>query len=109
MYQVALAWPRRGGSKMRFAKAIRLGLMALAGGGCNPSNFDTVLDKAPVVAFDTGSAPVVLPLSSPSTGGTVAARMLVSRKDRAYLAIADFDKNGKVTLHQATDSDLGNL
>lgn len=94
---------------MRFAKAIQLGLMALAGAGCNPGDFDTALEKAPVVAFDTGAAPLVLPLSSPSSGGTVAARMLVSRKDKAYLAIADYDKDGKVTLHQATDSDLGNL
>jgi len=95
---------------MRFVKAINLGLMAtLAGAGCNPSVFDTELDKAPVVAFDTGSAPLILPLSSPPSGGTVAARMLVSRKDKAYLAIADYDKNGKVALHQASDSDLGNL
>lgn len=95
---------------MRFAKAMNLGLLvALGSGGCNPGDFDTALDKAPVVAFDTGSAPVVLPLSSPSTGGTVPARMLVSRKDKAYVAIAEYDKNGKVSLHQATDSDLGNM
>jgi hypothetical protein len=94
---------------MRFVKALNFGLMVAAvGAGCNPNDFDTALDKAPVVAFDTGSAPVVLPLSSPTTG-SVAARMLVSRKDKAYLAIADYDTNGKVTLHQATDSDIGNL
>ncbi len=94
---------------MRFAKAFNFGLMMVAvGAGCNPGDFDTALENAPVVAFDTGAAPMVLPLSSPATG-EVAARMLVSRKDRAYLAIADYDKNGKVTLHQATDSDLGNL
>jgi hypothetical protein len=98
---------------MRLLKAFNLGLMAvLAGAGCNWNDFDTALDKAPVVSFDNGSSNgslFVLPLPAPAPGGTVAARMFAARQDRANLAVADYDKNGKVTVHQATDSDLSNL
>jgi hypothetical protein len=98
---------------MSFAKAVNLGLMvAISAAGCNPNAFDTALDKAPVVSFDIDSssgALFVLPLSSPTPSGTVAARMLVSRKDNPRLAVAEYDKNGKVTVHQVSDTDLANL
>lgn len=98
---------------MRFAKLVTVTLACtIAGAACNPNDFDTALDRAPVVAFDNDSASgslFVLPLSSPAPTGTVAARMLVSRKDSPYLVLAEYDKNGKVTLHKASDNDLNNL
>jgi hypothetical protein len=87
-------------------------LVALAFAGCNPGSFNSLLDKAPVVSFtppgsSTGSL-FVLPLPPPADG-TSAARMLVSRKDADFLGVADFDKNGKVTLHEASAADKANL
>jgi hypothetical protein len=98
---------------MRVVKAfglLNIGLLtALA--GCNPNDFQSALDKAPVAAFGNGSSTgslFVLPLSAP-TAGTVAARMLVSRVGDAYLALAEYDKDGKVAILNASDSDLSNL
>jgi hypothetical protein len=98
---------------MRFAKLVTIGLMVgLLGTACNPKDFDTALDKAPVVSFDNESSSgslFVLPLWAPTPGGTVAGRMLVSRKDSPYLALAEYDKDGKVTVHKASDSELSLL
>jgi hypothetical protein len=98
---------------MRFAKVLISGLtVALCGVACNPSAFDSALEKAPVVSFDNGSSNgslYVLPLQPPAPGGKVSARMLVARKDTAEMSIAEYDKDGKVTLQQATDSDKANL
>lgn len=98
---------------MRLLKLSCLGvLLVLAGVACNPSDFDTALDKAPVVSYDDGSsagAPFVLPLPSPPAGGSVAAQMLVTRKNNPYLALATYDKSGKLGVHQASDSDLAVL
>ncbi|MBN2576925.1 MAG: FG-GAP repeat protein [Deltaproteobacteria bacterium] len=98
---------------MNTAKALTWAMLAAAGlAGCNPSSFNSALDQAPVVVFtppgaSTGSL-FVLPLSPASEPGTTsAARMLVSRKDTAYLAVADFDTNGKVTLSEAYSADFG--
>jgi hypothetical protein len=98
---------------MRVAKVLQLGLaVAFSGTACNWNDFDAALDKAPVVSFDNGSSAgslSVLPLLPPPSGGMVSARMLVARKDSAYLALAKFDENGKVTLHQGSDTDQANL
>ena len=99
---------------MRATKALTLAMLAGLGcAGCNPSSFNSILDKAPVVVFtppgsSTGSV-FVLPLP-PSTdvGTTSAARMLVSRRDTPYLALADFDQNGKVTLSEVESGLYGN-
>lgn len=94
--------------------SLPLALAALVCAGCNPSDFDSLLDQAPVVSFtpegpSTGSL-FVLPLPPPSEPGTTAAaRMLVSRKDTDFLGIADFDSNGKVKLHKASQGDLDSL
>lgn len=95
---------------MRLVKAFCLGLLTLSA-ACNPNDFDSTLDKAPVVVFGNGASTgslFVLPLSAP-TAGTVTARMLVSREGDAYLALAEYDQHGKVTVHKASDSDLGSL
>jgi hypothetical protein len=72
--------------------------------GCNPSDFNNILDKAPVLDLGTPGSSTgslfVLPLPAPAPTTRVAARMLVSRKDSNYLALADYDVNGKATLHQ---------
>jgi hypothetical protein len=90
---------------MRFTTILLLaGLGAM---GCNPSDFNTILDKAPVQELGTPGASTgslfVLPLPAPDAASGVAARMLVSRKDTNYLALADYDMNGKATLHDAND------
>ena len=83
-------------------------LLAIGAGACNPSSFNSVLDKAPVSAFSvsgSGTGPLfALPLPAPVPSTKVAARMLVSRQDNQYLAVADYDKVGKVTLHEASDA-----
>jgi len=75
--------------------------------GCNPSDFNSILDKAIVQDLgipgsSTGSL-FVLPLPAPDPSTKVVARMLVSRKDSSYVALADYDMNGKATLHEASD------
>jgi len=92
---------------MRFTKVLLLaGFGGLALAGCNPSDFNTILDKAPVQVLDTGGSSTgslfVLPLP-PDQASNVAARMLLSRKDTSYLAVANYDKNGKATQYRAED------
>lgn len=99
---------------MRIAQTLRLGLVAALGlPACNWNDFDGLLDKAPVVSFDTGGSSTgslsVLPLLPPLPGGKVSARMLVGRRDSAYLAMAEFDKDGKVSLQQLSKADMDNL
>ncbi len=90
---------------MRFSPTL---LLAACAGllGCNPSDFNTILDKTPVVDLGTPGSSTgslfVLPLLAPNPATKVAARMLVSRKDSNYLALADYDMNGKATLHEAS-------
>ncbi|HEX7598454.1 MAG TPA: FG-GAP repeat protein [Polyangia bacterium] len=93
---------------MRFSKTILLAAFALDAAltGCNPSDFNSILDKAPVLDLgipgSSTGALFVLPLPAPDQTTKVAARMLVSRKDSNYLALADYDMNGKATLHEAS-------
>jgi hypothetical protein len=99
---------------MRSAQVLRLGLAAAFGLlACNWNDFDGLLDKAPVVSFDTGgpstNSLVALPLPPPAPGGKVSAHMLVARTLDAYLALAEFDKDGKVSLNPASGTDLANL
>ena len=103
---------------MRFTNAFLLASIALSGMesmGCNPGDFNTVLDQAPVVSFGTSGSSTgalsVLALPPPAEVNTkVAARMLVSRTDQQYLAVADYDEDGKVVLHEVTDTTaLANL
>lgn len=99
---------------MRFGKLLQLGLIAALGQvACNWTDFNSVLDKAPVVSFDNGASNtgsvVALPLPPPPPGGKVSARMLVARPDIVYLALAEFDKDGKVTVREVGDSNLANL
>jgi hypothetical protein len=93
---------------MRATKALMMAMLAGLGcAGCNPSSFNSILDKAPVASFTppgsgTGSL-FVLPLPLPSEAGTTsAARMLVTRNSSGYVGVADFDMNGKVTLTEAS-------
>jgi len=99
---------------MRFTKT--LVLAAVVGFGflaCNPSDFNSVLDKAPVLDLGTPGSSTgslfVLPLPAPDPATKVAARMLVLRKDSSYLALADYDMNGKVTLNAASDTETAAL
>jgi hypothetical protein len=82
--------------------------------GCNPNDFNSILDKAQVVDVSTKGAStgslVMLPLPVPAEAGTTAAaRMLIAHTDSSYLAVADYDKDGKVTLTEALDSETANL
>jgi hypothetical protein len=94
---------------MRFTKTLLLAAFAGHGlMGCNPSDFNSVLDKAPVLDLGTPGSSTgslfVLPLPAPVDPAIkAAARMLLSRKDSNYLALADYDMNGKVTLREASD------
>lgn len=92
---------------MRFSNG-SLFIAVAASAACNPSSFDSILDHAPVVIMDTGGSSTgslfVLPLP-PKTGATVAARALVTRSDKPYLATVDYDSNGKVTLHEDTEGE----
>jgi hypothetical protein len=89
---------------MRFTKVFAIGSLVLL--GCNPSDFNTILDKAPVQELSTEGSSTgslfVLPLPAEQTSN-IAARMLVSRKDSSYLAVANYDKTGKVTQYRAED------
>jgi hypothetical protein len=86
---------------MRFP---RLGALALlAAVGCNWGDFDTVLEKAPVLSMgapdgygsrDVGK--VVLPLSVPAAkSATVAARFLVAGTETPSLAVIELDTSGR--------------
>jgi hypothetical protein len=96
---------------MRATKVL-LGSACAVLAACNPGDFDSLLDQAPVVSFSpegpsTGSL-LVLPLPPPGEPGTTAAaRMLVSRKDGGFLGIADFDMKGKVKVHKLDTGSLG--
>ena len=89
---------------MRLIKSLVLGSLALM--GCNPSDFNSILDKAPVQEMGTSGSSTdslfVLPLPAPQST-KVAARMLVSLKTSNYLAVADYDMNGKVTQYRASE------
>src|SRR5664279_700011 len=95
---------------MRFLKTSLLigGLGGLGFAACNPGDFTSILDHAPVTIAETGGSSTgslfVLPLP-PQTNSTVAARALVTRNDKPYLATADYDMNGKVTLHEDTEAE----
>jgi hypothetical protein len=94
---------------MHSANALLASITLLGCAGCNPSDFNTVLDHAPVVSFgpsgSSTSALSALALRPPAEAGTkIAARMLVSRTDQRYLAVSDYDKDGKVTMHEVTDA-----
>jgi hypothetical protein len=84
------------------------GLAGLAVAACNPGDFNSILDHAPVIIADTAGSSTgslfVLPLP-PQTGSKAAARALVTRSDKPYLATADYDMNGNVTLHEDTDAE----
>jgi hypothetical protein len=94
---------------MRFTKVLPLAAVVAGLGlaGCNPSDFNSVLDKAPVLDLgipgSSSGALFVLPLPAPDPATKVAARMLVSNKTSNYLALADYDMNGKATLHEASE------
>jgi hypothetical protein len=100
---------------MRIRSTLIFAILTSVGfSGCNPGDFNSILDKAPVTKFgpsgSSTSSLSVLPLPIPQEAGTtVAARMLISRKDQSYLAVADYDRNGKVTLHDATTDSKANL
>jgi len=90
---------------MRFMKVLLLA--AIPATGCNPSDFNTILDKAPVQQVtapgsSTGSL-FVLPLPAPDPSTKVAARMLVASKTSNYLAIVNYDMDGKATQVEAKD------
>jgi hypothetical protein len=102
---------------MRIAKALLVITFVAVGGsaspGCNPNDFNSASDKAPVLSFSasgssTGSL-FVLPLTPPDPSTGIAARMLVSREDSRYLAVADYDTAGKVTLHEPSTAEYDSL
>jgi len=90
---------------MRFMKVLLLATIPAT--GCNPSDFNTILDKAPVQqetapGSSTGSL-FVLPLPAPDPSTKVAARMLVASKTSNYLAMVNYDMNGKSTQFEAKE------
>jgi hypothetical protein len=92
---------------MRLLKMSLLAGLGLA--ACNPGDFNSILDHAPVIIADTGGSSTgslfVLPLP-PETGSTLAARALVTRSDKPYLATVDYDRNGKVALHEDSTAEI---
>jgi FG-GAP repeat len=93
---------------MRFTKTLLLAAFTAFGSmGCNPSDFNSILDKAPVQELGTPGSSTdslfILPLPAPDPASKVAARVLVSNKNSNYVALADYDMNGKATLHEATE------
>ena len=102
---------------MRIAKTLMFSMFvavgAVASPGCNPYDFNSTLEKAPVMSFGASGSSTdsvfVLPMSPPDPSTGVAARMLVSNEVSRYLAVADYDKNGKVTLHQPSAAEYDNL
>jgi len=88
--------------------------LALAA-GCDPGDFNSVLDKAPVQyisapdGFGSNVGRTLLPLAPPADKPKMAARLLFAGTDKPSLAVADFDGNGKAQIQTASSDDLGAL
>ena len=84
-------------------------------GGCDPGEFGTALDKAPVRfigapgGFGSNVGRTLLPLPPPTDQPKVAARLLFAGTDQPSLAVAVFDGNGKPRVQTATSAELGTL
>jgi hypothetical protein len=93
-----------------------LALSALAlMGGCNPDDFGSALDKAPVQyigepsGFATNVGRTLLPLAPPTDKPKVAARLLFAGTDAPSLAVADFNGDGNPQVQLASSDELGAL
>jgi hypothetical protein len=90
---------------------LALSALALAG-GCNPDDFGSALDRAPVQyigapkGFATNVGRTLLPLAPPTDKSKVAARLLFAGTDTPSLALADFDGDGKAHVQSASGEDL---
>jgi FG-GAP repeat. len=93
---------------------LALSALALAG-GCDPGDFNSALDKAPVQyisapsGFGSNVGRTLLPLAPPADKPKMAARLLFAGTDKPSLAVADFDGDGKAQVQTATSDDLGAL
>jgi hypothetical protein len=83
--------------------------------GCDPGDFNSALDKAPVQyisapdGFGSTVGRMLLPLAPPADKPKMAARLLFAGTDKPSLAVADFDGNGKAQVQAASSDDLGAL
>ena len=84
-------------------------------GGCDPGEFGSALDKAPVQfigdpgGFGSDVGRALLPLAPPADRPNVAARLLFAGTHAPSLALADFDGNGKPQVQAATSENLETL
>jgi hypothetical protein len=91
---------------------LRLSLLSLALAGCNPNNFGSTLDRAPVQLierpedFGSNAGRVLLPLSPPADNPKAAGRLLFAGTDNPSLGVADFDGDGKPSVKALSDDDL---
>jgi len=93
---------------------LALSALALAG-GCDPGDFSSLLNKAPVQyisapgGFGSNVGRTLLPLAPPADKPKMAARLLFAGTDQPSLAVADFDDDGKAQVQTASSDDLGAL
>jgi hypothetical protein len=93
---------------------LAISTLALAG-GCDPGDFNSALDRAPVQyisapsGFGSNVGRTLLPLAPPADKPKMAARLLFAGTDKPSLAVADFDGDGKAQVQTATSDDLGAL
>jgi hypothetical protein len=82
---------------------------------CNPNDFNTALDRAPVQfiarpdGFGSNGGRVLLPLPPPADQPKMAARLLFAGTESPSLGVADFDGDGKPHVQTIDENDLATM